>query len=150
MCLKQGFLTSTMGLSWTVSSLKAGMPCYSLALSLVSRNSIKAEWRVHGKPHTGGSCLQSPLPRRQRSGGLTFKASWADSWWNHISKKKKNHKKKRAGEVTEDVGPEFKPHYSKKKKKTEFMGALALTCPRFQTSSRLQPSQVPVGPHLSS
>jgi hypothetical protein len=35
-------------------------------------------------------------------------------------KKKKKTSQKRTGEVAQDVGPEFKPQYHKKKKKKEF------------------------------
>jgi hypothetical protein len=49
--------------------------------------------------------------RRQRSGGLWFKASWANSSLKSLSRK--NPSQKRAGGVAQCEGPEFKPQYYK-------------------------------------
>jgi hypothetical protein len=46
--------------------------------------------------------------------GLCFEAAWANSLWDHISKKKKK-SQKRADGVAQGVGPKFKPQYHKKK-----------------------------------
>jgi hypothetical protein len=52
------------------------------------------------------SCLQSSLLRKQRAGGLQFKASLDKQFERHYLEK--NPSQKRAGGVAQGVGPEFK------------------------------------------
>jgi hypothetical protein len=57
----------------------------------------------------------NPSYRRQKSGGSWFKTSPGKIVQETLSQK--NPSQKKAGGLTQGVGPEFKPQYRKKKKK---------------------------------
>jgi hypothetical protein len=66
-----------------------------------------------------GSCLNPSYSGGRNQEDCSSKTAWANSFARLFVKK--THHQKRAGEVTQGVGPEFKLQYRKKKKKKKKM-----------------------------
>jgi hypothetical protein len=70
------------------------------------------------RPSAKGSRLWSKLLRRQRSEGSRFKANPGKEFMKPYLKKNPSRTQKKAGGMAQGTGPEFKPQYRKKKKKS--------------------------------